>query len=311
MATGYRTLSKQLKQIAQDELNEVDDRVDDDVKYIQEWMKKQAHMDFTIEDQQVLSFLRCAKFSLERAKEKIDRYFTMKGFLPDMYCNRDPFLPEMQRLLDAGIMIPLPKVDERGSRIVVSTYGKNLNPDTMSAQDIAKISYMIGDILLKEDDHAIIGGLNIVMICKDAQLQYLPELTPSFLKQQAEVVLNAPFRVAGLYFIDCHQIFAFAFEMTSFLLSKKIKDRAAIFSEANSHEIHRIIPKDLFPEELGGSNGSLKELTVEWKKKVESYREWFLEGEKLRTNEKLRPGKPKTSSDILGTEGSFRQLNID
>lgn len=51
-----------------------------------------------------------------------------------------------------------------------------------------------------------------------------------------------------------------------------------------------------------------------WKKKVESYAKWFKEDEKYGTNEKLRPGKPKTTQEffgIEGVEGSFRKLNVD
>jgi hypothetical protein len=48
-----------------------------------------------------------------------------------------------------------------------------------------------------------------------------------------------------------------------------------------------------------------------WKKKVESYRDWYLEEDTYRSNEKLRPGKPKTSEEMFGVEGSFRKLNLD
>ncbi|XP_031343001.1 retinol-binding protein pinta-like [Photinus pyralis] len=310
MASRYRPLSEQLKKFAQEELNEVEDRVDDDVRHIKDWFVKQAHLNFQLEDQLVLSFLRCTKFRLEKAKEKINGYFTMRSLIPALFSTRDPFLPELQRLLNAGIMVPLPKVDERGSRILLSTSGKNLNPDTMSLQSFAKICYMIADILLREDDQAIVNGLTIVIACKGAQHKYVPQLTPTFIKEQAYVVLNAPFRISGMYIVDCHPIFHYAYNITSFLLPQKIKKRVVIFTEANSHEVYTNIPRDLFPEELGGSNGSLKELTVEWKKKVESYREWFLQDEKLRSNEDLRQGKPKASSDFFEANLSGTNLPV-
>lgn len=51
--------------------------------------------------------------------------------------------------------------------------------------------------------------------------------------------------------------------------------------------------------------------TDHWKVKVESYRDWFLKEEKAFTDESKRPGKPKTSSELFGVEGSFRQLEVD
>jgi hypothetical protein len=53
-------------------------------------------------------------------------------------------------------------------------------------------------------------------------------------------------------------------------------------------------------------------VSEEWKKKVEARRDWFLENEKYRSDEKKRPGgRPKTQEDLFGLEGPFRQLNVD
>lgn len=87
----------------------------------------------------------------------------------------------------------------------------------------------------------------------------------------------------------------------------------------------------MLPKEYGGNGDSVNELAgiirtykkcmrililcfhclAYWKKKVESYRDWFLEEDNFGTNEKLRPGKPKNSENIFGTDGSFRKLEVD
>jgi hypothetical protein len=48
-----------------------------------------------------------------------------------------------------------------------------------------------------------------------------------------------------------------------------------------------------------------------WKKKLESYRDWFLEQENKKVDESKRPDKSFNISDLFGFEGSFRQLNVD
>jgi hypothetical protein len=48
-----------------------------------------------------------------------------------------------------------------------------------------------------------------------------------------------------------------------------------------------------------------------WKKKLKSYRNWFLEQENVKVDESRRPGKSFNASDLFGFEGSFRQLNVD
>ena len=48
-----------------------------------------------------------------------------------------------------------------------------------------------------------------------------------------------------------------------------------------------------------------------WKKKLESYRSWFLENESLMVDESKRPGKAFNASDLFGFEGTFRKLTVD
>jgi len=48
-----------------------------------------------------------------------------------------------------------------------------------------------------------------------------------------------------------------------------------------------------------------------WKKKLESYRDWFLEQENVKVDESKRPDKSFNMSDLFGFEGTFRQLNVD
>lgn len=46
-------------------------------------------------------------------------------------------------------------------------------------------------------------------------------------------------------------------------------------------------------------------------KKLEDYTAWFKEQEMIKSNEALRPGKPRTQDDLFGIDGSFRQLSFD
>lgn len=56
---------------------------------------------FFSDDQWILAFLRGCKFSLERTKEKIDAYYTIKSALPEFFKNRDPMAPVAQDILNA------------------------------------------------------------------------------------------------------------------------------------------------------------------------------------------------------------------
>lgn len=63
---------------------------------------------------------------------------------------------------------------------------------------------------------------------------------------------------------------------------------------------------------MGGKAGPLMDFHKAQLKKLEHYRDWFLEEEDTcRVDESKRMGKGKSATDLFGVEGSFKKLDID
>lgn len=84
---AIRPLSAELQKIAIGELNEVPQRVSEDIAALREWIEKQPHLRARTDDQFLVSFLRGCKYSLEKAKSKIDYFYTIRTMLPDIFAN--------------------------------------------------------------------------------------------------------------------------------------------------------------------------------------------------------------------------------
>jgi hypothetical protein len=85
----------------------------------------------------------------------------------------------------------------------------------------------------------------------------------------------------------------------------------------------------MLPEEYGGNAGPVAKLIGKFQhifymdvtvisfildgyaKELLEFNDWFLADAESGVDEKKRPGKPKTSQDLFGLEGSFRQLTVD
>lgn len=83
-----RPLSEELSKKAQQELGEVPERIDEDIKVLREWISKQPHIKARTDDQLLVAFLRGCKYSLEKAKQKIDNFYAMRNAVPELYKNR-------------------------------------------------------------------------------------------------------------------------------------------------------------------------------------------------------------------------------
>ncbi|XP_049794187.1 alpha-tocopherol transfer protein-like [Schistocerca nitens] len=306
---GYRELSPELLARAQKELNEDPKRRDQDIQHIKDWLKKQPHIKARMDDQWLLTFLRGCKFSLERTKEKLDMYYTVRRHLPELFADRDPFSADIQKILSAGVLTKLPQTDAQGRRVILMNVGK-LPAGTVSAEAAFRTNFLGLDISLLEDDEAIICGQVVIQDMKDITLGHMTAITPYFMKRVATCFQEAyPLRPKGTHVINVPPgVEKFISLFQSFM---KEKLRRRVFIHSSMETLYEHIPKKILPQEYGGEAGPIEEMQNAWKAKVESYSSFFKEDAQYGVDESKRPGKPKTMTDLFGLEGSFRQLSLD
>lgn len=88
MATpDIRPLNEELQKVAKEELNEVESRIGEDIVVLRTWIEKQPHLKARKDDQFLVSFLRGCKYSLEKAKSKVDHFYTLKTMIPELFVN--------------------------------------------------------------------------------------------------------------------------------------------------------------------------------------------------------------------------------
>lgn len=59
------------------------------------------------------------KFSLQKVKEKIENYYTVRHSMVELLSNRDPLAPELNEYLKRGYWIVLPQKTPEKHRVTI------------------------------------------------------------------------------------------------------------------------------------------------------------------------------------------------
>ncbi|EEB12928.1 protein C20orf121, putative [Pediculus humanus corporis] len=291
------------------ELNENVDTRAQDLQTIKEWLELQPHLPKTFDDGRLMTFLRGCKFSLEKTKRKLDMYFTMRAAIPEFFSNRDPFDPAIQEIMKQVHIPPLPGLTPEGRRVIVMR-GIDKDQPTPNVAEAMKIVFMIGDIRLLEETTGV-GGDIYILDAAVATPTHFAKFTPTLIKKFLVCAQEGyPVKLKEVHVVNVSPLVDTIVNFVKPFLKEKIKNR--IFFHADGYEsLYKYVPKEILPEEYGGFAGPIGAINEQWLKKLESYKDWFIQQEDVKADESKRPGKPKTHDDLFGVEGSFRKLVID
>ncbi|KAL0894647.1 hypothetical protein ABMA27_013201 [Loxostege sticticalis] len=305
-----RELCPELAEKARLELNEDETKMNTGIEYLKTWIAKQPHIHARTDDQWLAAFLRGCKFSLERAKEKLDFHYTVRNTAKDLFriTHKDTLFYE---ILDLGAVLILPKLPGPAEPRVAIVRPGRYNPNKYTVSDIISASNILQKIIIMEDDNCIVAGIRAVLDLEGVTLGHFMQMTPIQMKKLVVSLQDVnPFRMKGTHYINVPPGFEMFLNAIKALLNEKSRSRLFVHNK-NYEDMYKYIPKDVLPAEYGGEGGTTKEIIKYWKERVQEYGAWLEEDLQYRTDESKRPGKPKTAEAMFGSDGSFRQLQVD
>ncbi|XP_037952690.1 retinol-binding protein pinta-like [Teleopsis dalmanni] len=306
-----RPLSPMLQEIAIKELNEVPHRLHEDILTLRKWIYSQPHLRARTNDQFLLSFLRGSKFSLEKAKQKIDRYYSLKAAIPEIFNeHRNVDDKIVMDIIRAGIILQIPLAADDTRPCITIIRAGSYDTKIFKFADIIRVGTMFGEILMIEDDNASVSGYIEIMDMNNVTAAHFFQLKPDLLRKFSVFADEAmPTRQRGTHFINVPPPFEKGFSTLKNFFPAKMLSRISVSSD--SEAIFNFVPRNYLPIEYGGENGTMQDIINNMEEKIMKYREYFLDDSKYGTDEKLREGTPINYESYFGIEGSFRKLDID
>ncbi|XP_039955235.1 alpha-tocopherol transfer protein-like [Bactrocera tryoni] len=307
---AIRPLSAELQKIAIEELNEVPERVPQDIAALREWIEKQSHLRARTDDQFLVSFLRGCKYSLEKAKSKIDYFYTIRTMLPHIFVNNTLADPKNLLIARSGGIVALPKTLGVGGPVIGFSRYKIIDDLPITVKDYCRYIAMVTDKTIVGADAYVIGGYMEIVDVDKVGMSAMSKFDPVTGKQFSTYCMKgSAIRIKGIHIINAPKEAYTALNIIRNLFPANIKER--YFIHRNMAELYKYVPKQYLPIEYGGSNGSLTDLTNKLVGDLQDFNYYFKENDKYGVDEKLRQGQSKDMNSIFGLEGTFRKLDID
>ncbi|RZC39383.1 hypothetical protein BDFB_014629, partial [Asbolus verrucosus] len=123
----------------------------EDVICLKQWMETQPHLPEILDEHRIRNFLTLNKCSVEKTKQKIDMYYTIRSLVPDMFENINPKLPNMEQLMDIIYWMPLPQLTKEMYRVFMFKMRNKDLVERLQPREVIACMLNMQEIRMSED----------------------------------------------------------------------------------------------------------------------------------------------------------------
>lgn len=178
------------------------------------------------------------------------------------------------------------------------------------AKDLMKVFDMC--IMLELMQKGTFDGLVIVCDFKNLTAGHILKISITEMRRLLLYLQNAlPVRLKGLHYITTSVICEILVPLVKPFMKKELLEYLKFHDSYEA--LNKFVPQALLPKNYGGKEPSTKELHEEMQKSLIENKDYFVEEERLISNEKLRDRRPPFMDEDLGIgiDGSFKKLGFD
>ncbi|XP_004525459.1 alpha-tocopherol transfer protein-like [Ceratitis capitata] len=313
-------LTEQMFKIAKRELREDKYVREQSVEQLRNWVQKNEDLrDVRLDDEFLLRFLRCKKFSVPMAQQTLLKYLNVRRTFPHMTTQLDFLEPKLNDVISNGYIFASPKRDKNGRRVVIIN-AKGLNPKIYTSSDQARAHFLTYECLM-EDQATQICGLIHVGDFSGVTTAHVTNWNPTeFARVFKWSEQSLPLRHKEIHLVNVPATLKWLIDFVKGRVSSKIRNRLTLYTQ--DKELAKYVDPSCLPQELGGDM-PMKAMVELWKEELLAKRETIVNLDKIALlsdrgilrksnfNAEKNANGMNFVSQIESIEGSFRKLEFD
>ncbi|XP_049785544.1 alpha-tocopherol transfer protein-like [Schistocerca cancellata] len=277
------------------------------VATIRNWLQTQPHLPDVIDDERLERLYISCKCRTEMVKQILDASYTLKKRFPELLMNRDPLGEDIITALKCTKVPTMPRLTPQFHRVGVLA-GIDPDPTNLNPVHVVKASLMIMNFVLSYDYSV---GYIFLIDLQNVSTGHLSKLTVRDVRA-LELISRTAYakRIRAIHFLNAPKIMNMVMSIVKPALPEKLQKRIVIH-EPGSHTLFEYLPKNVVPDEMGGTAGPVAGIMDGIYDELVKRRAWFLEEDKYVADESKRPKDNGYSYDLFGVDGSFKKLQVD
>ncbi|XP_044268971.1 alpha-tocopherol transfer protein-like [Tribolium madens] len=277
----------------------------EDVKIIQEWLKKQPHLP-PVEEMQIIISLHSCYYRIEAAKLTIDNYFTIRNLCPELFQGLDrEVFKRISNSLFASVLTK--KTPEGYAVLMMRLLDEKL--EVFNCTTFLNYIIMIATLYLHQNGYQ--NGAVAIFDMKGFGLGHATRLNLNVIKHALNFIQDGlPVRIKGVHVINALPLADKILAMLKPFIKGDLYNMIQ-FHPPGSETLYKHVPKECLPEEYGGQLSSMQTLNEETVSNVFDHFDFYKWHDQQKVDESRRISKSKFVNEGFGVDGTFKKLEID
>ncbi|XP_026290034.1 clavesin-1-like [Frankliniella occidentalis] len=221
-----------------------------------EWVREKKLPETS--DGALVKFAHSCDYDLERSKKCVKSFYSTRAQAADLFSGWDTDLPNIRSILDVIIIAIMPRKTPDNYRVVVNSL-HTPETDAYVFVDVCRVLLMVMEsVFLSEPT---VDGLVVVHDMGKASFAHFMKFGWAVPKKLTAYTQEAlPLKQQTMHLVNCSGFIDKGLRLMSHIGRKEDWERLSVHRGDDHTELHRRVPPDCLPSDLGGTLPPLAEL---------------------------------------------------